>query len=67
MESKPIDGEENKGINSITGQESNIKYLEIYENLNKTSKPQGRTLSTIAGIIKNKMITRFLQKNITYK
>ena len=36
-------------MNSISGQESNIKYLEIYENSNKTSKPQGRTLSTIAG------------------
>ena len=37
-------------MNLISGQESNIKYLEIYENSNKTSKPQGRTLSTIAGI-----------------
>ena len=63
MEPKPIDGEEDKAINSIAGQESNLKYLEIYENSNKTSKPQGRTLSTIAGIIKNKMITRFA-KNI---
>ena len=49
MEPKPIDAKEDKDINSITGQESNIKYLEIHENSNKTSKPQGRTLSTIAG------------------
>ena len=44
-----IGGEKDKDMNSISGQESNIKYLEIYENSNKTSKPQGRTLSTIAG------------------
>ena len=62
MDPKPIDGEEDKDINSIAGQESNLKYLEIYENSNKTSKPQGRTLSTIAGIFKHRLITRFLQK-----
>ena len=61
-EPKPIEGEEDKDINVITGQESNLKYLEIYENSNKTSKPQGRTLSTIAGIFEHKMISRFLQK-----
>ena len=44
-----IGREKDKDMNSISGQESNIKYLEIYENLNKTSRPQGRTLSTIAG------------------
>ena len=62
MEPKPIDGEKDKDINSIAGQESNIKYLEIYENSNKTSKPQGRTLSTIAGIFKHNIISRCLQK-----
>ena len=36
-------------MNLISGEQSNIKYLEIYENSNKTSRPQGRTLSTIAG------------------
>ena len=55
-EKKQMDDEKDNDISSIAGLESNIKYLEIYENSNRTDKPQGRTLSTIAGNSKSKYL-----------